>query len=111
MVLAETLTRIQVRQHPGERDRIQFLDLDGVRLGLRLRYAASTDRWHLWVLDLAGSVIAGPRRVVPGIDLLVGAKHDPRVPPGQLFCYSATREPPTAATIDASCVLYYRKAR
>ncbi len=107
---SETLTRIYVKGADADRDRIQFVDLDGLRLGLRCRYAAIDDRWRLWALALDGAQIFGPVTMVPGIDLLLGAKHDPRVPPGQLFVYSLDREPPTATTVDLAAVLYYRRA-
>lgn len=105
---SETLTRIYVKGADTDRDRIQFVTLDGLRIGLRCRYAAFDARWRLWILDTAGAQIFGGVTMVPGIDLLVGAKHDPRVPQGQLFVYSADREPPTAATMDVDAVLYYR---
>lgn len=105
----ETLTRIYVKGTDTDRDRIQFVTLGGLRIGLRCRYAAVDARWRLWLLDTDGSQIFGPATMMPGIDLLVGAKHDPRVPQGQLFVYSPDREPPTADTIDVSAVLYYRE--
>ena len=107
---SETLTRIYVKGTDKDRDRIQFVSLDGLRIGLRCRYAAIDARWRLWLLDTDGSQIFGPVTLQPGIDLLVGAKHDPRVPQGQLFVYSADREPPDATTIDVAAVLYYRNA-
>lgn len=107
---SETLTRIYVRGAGTDRDRIQFVTLDGQRLGLRCRYAAVDARWRLWVLDTDGTLIFGPVTLVPGVDLLVGAKYDPRVPQGQLFVYSPTREPPNAVSMDVSAVLYYRGA-
>lgn len=107
---SETLTRIFVKGADTDRDRIQFVTLDGLRIGLRCRYAAVDARWRLWVLDTAGAQIFGPATMVPGIDLLIGAKHDPRVPQGQLFVYSPDREPPDATTMDVSAVLYYRAA-
>ncbi len=105
---SETLTRISVRGGTAARDRIQFVQIGGTRCGLRCRHVALDDRWRLWVLALDGSVIFGPVTMVPGIDLLAGAKHDPRVPQGQLFVFSPTREPPTLTTIDTTAVLYYR---
>jgi hypothetical protein len=107
---SEALTRIYVKGADTDRDRIQFVTLGGFRIGLRCRYAAVDARWRLWVLDIDGSQIFGPATMVPGIDLLVGAKHDPRVPSGELFVYSADREPPTADTMDVGAVLYYREA-
>lgn len=105
---AETLTRIYVRRIDAERSRIQFVELDGARVGLKSRYSAFDDRWRLWLLDLDGTTLAGPITLVPGIDLLVSHKHDPRVPQGQLFTYAADRAAPTLDTMDGSAVLYYR---
>lgn len=105
---SEDLTRIYVKGGDDDRDRIQFVTLGGLRIGLRCRYAAVDARWRLWVLDTDGSQIFGPATMMPGIDLLVGAKHDPRVPQGQLFVYSQSREPPDADTMDVTAVLYYR---
>lgn len=107
---SETLTRIYVKGADADRDRIQFVTLDALRIGLRCRYAAIDGRWRLWVLALDGAQIFGPVTLLPGIDLLVGAKYDPRVPQGQLFVYSPDREPPDATTIDTAAVLYYRGA-
>lgn len=109
--LAETLTRVFVRSSTLERDRIQFVSLGGLRVGLRTRYAAVDARWRLWLLDLDGTQIFGPATMLPGLDLLVGAKHDPRVPQGELFVYSADRSPPDSETMDATAVLYYRDTR
>jgi hypothetical protein len=72
------------------------------------RYSAFDDRWYLWVLALDGTRIAGPIRLVPGVDLLLSYKYDERVPQGELFCYSADREPPTKETVDTDAVLFYR---
>lgn len=109
--LAETLTRVYVRASTLERDRIQVVSLGGVRIGLRARYAAVDARWRLWILDIAGTLIWGPATMLPGLDLLGGAKHDPRVPQGELFVYSPDRSPPDAETMDTTAVLYYRDTR
>ena len=110
MGLAELLTRIYVKGATTDRDRAQYVVLDNRRIGLRCRYMAIDARWRLWLLDLDGSQILGPVTLVPGLDVLAGAKHDPRVPHGQLFVYSSDREPPDADTIDRAVVLYYRGA-
>lgn len=107
--MAEQLTRLWVRRLPTHRATVQFVDFqDGTRCGLRARYSAYDSRWRIWLLDLDGETIAGPITLVPGVDLLLGHKHDPRVPQGQLFVYSPDREPPDADTVDVSAVLYYR---
>lgn len=106
----ETLTRVYVRPNriEIERDRIQFVTLGATRIGLRTRFVAFDSRWRLFVLDLDGAQIAGPRVLVPGVDLLRGSKHDPRVPPGELFVYSTDGAAPDFDTMDVSCFLYYR---
>lgn len=105
---AEPLTRITVRAHETDRARVQFVTLGGLRVGLQSRYSAFDQRWRLWLLDLDGTLIAGPITLMPGIDLLVSHKHDQRVPQGQLFVYSADREAPDAESMDTSVALYYR---
>lgn len=108
---AEELVRIHVKALVTDRSRIQFIDFrDGVRAGLWARYSAYDGVWRLWILGLDGTTIAGPVSMVPGIDLFLQHKHDPRVPQGQLFTYSADREAPTLDTVDVSAVLYYRRS-
>jgi hypothetical protein len=107
---AEELVRIHVRALATERSRVQFVELEGVRVGLHARYSAYDGVWRLWLLATDGTQIAGPISLVPGLDLLLGHKHDPRVPPGQLFVYSPDRAAPTLDTIDVSAVLYYRRS-
>lgn len=109
--MAEELVRIRVRQASSQRATTQFVDFrDGIRCGIRCRWSAFAELWYLWVLALDGTVIAGPMAMVPGIDLLLGTKHDPRVPQGELFVYSPTRDAPNADTMDESAVLYYRRS-
>lgn len=107
--MTETLIKITVRGRADDRDRLQVVELDGVRVGLRFRWSALESVWYLWIHDVDGSVISGPRALVPGLDLMLGAKHDPRVPPGQLFVYSPDRSAPTLETIDVSAIVFYRK--
>lgn len=104
----ETLTRITVRATETDRARVQFVTLGGVRVGIQSRFSAFDERWRIWLLALDGSTICGPITLVPGLDLLLSHKHDPRVPQGQLFIYSAAREAPDAESMDASVALYYR---
>lgn len=109
--MTEQLVRIYVRRAESERASRQFPDFrDGSRCGLRFQYAALDERWRMWAIDLDGTTIAGPRTLVPGVDLFEGWRHDPRIPTGQLFVYSPSREPPDAETIDVSAVLYYRRS-
>jgi hypothetical protein len=108
--VSEQLVKLYVRRTEAQRDVTSFPDWrDGSRCGVRFRYTSVLDRWYMWLIDLDGSTIAGPKKLVPGRDLLLGDKHDPRVPPGQLFVYSPDRLPPTAATVDVAAVLYYRR--
>lgn len=99
------IEKITVRLAPTQRNTLQYVDLDEVRIGLRARYSALADRWFLWLVAVDGSIIAGPMRMVPGLDLLLSHKHDPRVPPGQLFIDG---DPPTAETMDKESQLLYR---
>lgn len=105
------LVRITVRRVATERSIVQYLDWGGdTRCGLWARYARASDRWWLWLVALDGTTIATLGPAVPGVDLLLGHKHDPRVPQGQLFVYSPDRLPPDADTVDSTSVLYYRRA-
>lgn len=109
--MAEQLQQIFIRRTTTQRSVLQPVDYsDGARGMLLSRYSAFDDRWRIWLLDLAGEVIAGPIRVVPGISLLQGFQYDPRVPQGQLFAFSVDRQPPTLDTADISAVLFYRGA-
>lgn len=109
--MAEQLVKIPVRQSDSQRDVTLFPDFrDGSRLGLRFRYNAYTSTWWMWLVGLDYVVFYGPIQVLPGLDLLARAKFDPRVPAGELFVYSADREPPRAATLDNAAVLYYRRS-
>lgn len=108
--MIETLYKIRVRPRGDEGESIlfprQLAELS--QIGFRFRRSAYLDRWYLWVLALDGVEIAGPRKLVGGVDLLAGLKHDTRIPPGELFVYSPDREAPTGATVDTEAVLYYR---
>lgn len=108
--MAESLTRISVLGGTTARARLIFITLEGVRVGLRVRWSAYAEQFALWLHLPDGSRIFGPRMLVPGIDLLDGSKHDPRVPPGQLFVYSPDRSAPTLDTIDVDAVLFYRRS-
>jgi len=105
------LVRINIRVLDEQRETIQYVNLgEGeVRCGLKTRYSAYDGRWYIWILALDGELVTGPIKLVPGIDLLAGRKHDLRVPQGQLFVYAADREPPTKDTIDTDAVLFYRR--
>lgn len=109
MALASVIP-IRLRLRDTQRSVTQFRTLDGVRIGLRVQYAAYDQRWRLWLFAPDGAQIAGPETAVPGIELFRAHKYDARVPPGQLFVYSPTREPPTLETVDLSAKLYYRPA-
>lgn len=105
------LVRIRLVRAPEQRAVDQFPDWrDGTtRAGLRSRYSAASGRLHLWILDLAGEPVAYLGPALPGIDLLLGHRHDPRVPQGQLFAWSADGSPPTITTADVSAHLFYRR--
>jgi hypothetical protein len=102
--------RVYVRQAPDQRATEQFVTLDGIRIGLRCQFSAFDSRWRLWLLDLDGTVIRGPTRLVQGLDLFGDAHHDPRVPPGELRVFSVDGVPMDAATVDKAAVLYYRRS-
>lgn len=109
--MTEQLVRIRLRQNDTQRATVSFPDFrDGTRLGIRARYSAHDALWRLWYLDLDGSTIAGPRTLVPGVDLFAGHRHDPRIPRGQLFCYSDDRQPPNAETLGVTAHVFYRSA-
>lgn len=103
--MPETLTRIPFADRRGS---TRYVSLPDVRVGLRVRYQASTDRWLLWLLALDGEVLFGPVLVAGGHDLLYGRRHDSRVPQGQLFAYHPEGEPATLANADAGLMLLYR---
>lgn len=106
--MVETLYKIFVKPTTTARDAIQFATLDSARYAFRFRYIAYDDAWRMWLLDLDETRIAGPIRLVPGIDLLAPYKYDLRVPQGQLFLFSETREEGTLANIDSTVSLFYR---
>lgn len=108
--MTERVTKVLVRRRPTQRSVEQPVTLGGVRLVVRTRYSAQDGRWRLWLLDPAGGAIVGPLTLVPGVDLLLGHKHDPRVPQGQLFVYSSDRTPPDATSVDVTAQLFYRDA-
>lgn len=106
--MAETLYQIRIKQQDDQRATIQYVSLDDTVIGIKAQWVKYTNTWHIWLLDIDGSQIAGPIRLVPGIDLLRPFKHLDRVPQGQLFCYSPDRSPPTATNIDSESLVLYR---
>ncbi len=102
------LEEITVRLLDRQRATLQFVTLDEIRIGFRFRHTAIEDRWYLWLIATDNAVIAGPLKMLGGVDVFEPYKYDPRVPPGQLFTFSADREPPTAETIDGDAKVYYR---
>jgi hypothetical protein len=103
--MVEQLTRIPFADRRGS---TRYVQLPDARVGLRVRYLSTVDRWALWLLALDGSMLFGPVLVAPGHDLLHGRRHDSRVPQGQLFAYSPDGEAATLASADTDCVLFYR---
>jgi hypothetical protein len=99
--------RIRVKlSSPSDRATLSFLDLDGVRVGLRFRHNGFDGRWHLWLLGTDGTEFVGPIRMLRGLDLLLPYKHDARVPPGQLFVRGEEMD---AANADRTSELCYRR--
>lgn len=108
--MAEQLVQISIRQLETQRATIQIVDFrDGTRIGVRTRWSSFDELWYLWICALDLTQIAGPIALVPGIDLLLGHKHDPRVPQGELFVFSPDRLPPTLETVDVTAILFYRR--
>lgn len=101
------MIKIRLRHTPDDRAALQFRTLGGVRIGLRTRYAAWDDRWYLSLVALDNAPIAGPMRIVPGVNFLEQWQYDPRVPAGTLFAYSFDGVPPTLLTVDTDAALYY----
>lgn len=103
------LTRIPIKIDADDRSVVFTTRLDGIDYRFRLRHTMIDDRWRLWILDESDVAIVGPLRLVPGMDLLLGHKHNPRVPQGELFVWGPSElEPPTAETADVSSWLVYR---
>jgi hypothetical protein len=103
--MAESLTKIRVRTLSTQTQTVQRLTLGDTPVGFRFRWLADPDRWVAWILDAADNVQAGPKHLVPGIDLFAGEQHNPLIPAGQLFVHSA---PATRANIDEGATLYWR---
>ena len=101
-----TVQKINVRFLASQRGTLQYVTLDDVQIGLRFRHSALIDRWYLWLIDTAGNQIAGPIKLVPGINLWQAYQYDERVPPGQLFVQG---DPPTKTTVDKTSTLRYRE--
>ncbi len=99
------IEQINVRLVASQRATTQFVTLSEVRIGLKFQYMKSFERWMMWLLATDSTEIAGPIRLVPGLDLLLPFKYDPRIPPGQLFING---DPPTSETVDVSSRLLYR---
>lgn len=100
---------VQLRQVDTQRESLQECTLGGVRLRLKARYVALTDRWYLSIYTSADVLIVGMLACVPGVDLLAPYKHLD-LPQGQLFCHSADRQPPTFDTLDVTARVLYREA-
>ena len=101
---------IPLRQSEEQRATLQELTLDGVRIRLRSRYIALTDRWILDTLDLEDRTIIGSQALVTGVDLWLPFHHL-AIPPGELFVSDPqTQLPASMETLDAGSLLLYREA-
>jgi hypothetical protein len=100
---------LQIRQVDTQREVDQECTLDDVRVIIRVRYSAATDRWYASIYNTANELLVGSLACVPGVDLLRPYKHL-AIPRGQLFCSSKEREPPTFTTLDTSVRVLYREA-
>ncbi len=68
----------------GERTRIRSRwDLDGVAIGLELRWLPRCSGWYATVTDADGEPLATGRRVEPGAELIPD-RTLPGVPPGSI---------------------------
>ena len=99
--------KIFVRRSAVQRATLQYVTLDGIRIGLRHQRSVLEGRWYQWLVTTAGVEFLGPIKLVPGIDLWAPYKHDERVPPGELFVYG---DPPDLDNVDVSTHLLYRSA-
>lgn len=104
------VVQIHVRRLETQRGTMQFVTLDGIRIGMRSRFSKYEQRWSLWLVATDGTTIAGSLKLVGGIDLLAGLKHDTRVPPGDLFVSVEDRAPMTLDNVDVEAKLLYREA-
>ena len=102
------VTKITVRRLATHQDPRQFVELAGTRIGLRVTASKRDDRWDLRLVSTDYVEFAGPIRLVPGIDLFAPVAYDPRVPRGQLFVHSLTREPATLGNVDVVARLLFR---
>ncbi len=100
-----TIKKIAIKRIDEHRATQFVYRLDGIDIALRFRHVAFEDRWMMWLVALDGSDIAGPIRLVPGVDLSKPYKYDSRVPPGQLFVHG---DPPSKDSADVTSLLCYR---
>lgn len=101
---------VQLRQATNQYAIRQFLELDGVRLGIEARYITAKGGWSIWILSPAGDRVVGPLALSPGIDLLTPYHYLDHVPPGSLFVQSTSRDAPTRESLDVTARLIYREA-
>jgi hypothetical protein len=99
--------KIHIRRSDRQRATLQYVTLDGIRIGLRHQRSVLEARWYQWLVTTAGVEFLGPIKLVPGIDLWAPYHYDPRVPPGQLFVHG---DPPDGDNTDVSTHLLYREA-
>lgn len=95
---------------PGSsRSTVSPINLDSKRIVLRLRVFGTDSVYRMWTFDDTGeSLICGPIKLVPGLDLWRPYRYDGRLPQGTLFVYSPAHLPATADTADNGSWLYYR---
>lgn len=106
--MATKIDIVRVRRSGTDRRTEQQRDIAGTRVGIRVQWLAQRSRWAMWLLSLDASLIAGPILLVPGIDLLAGLRHDPRVPQVEMFVWSQDLAPPDLDTIDGDAKIYFR---
>jgi hypothetical protein len=80
--------------------------LDNIPVGLRFRHVKRDGMWYMWILDTAMTPIAGPIKLVAGIDDLFEQYRYLDLPPGRLYL----TDTPDIDTVDVSAMLYYEEA-
>ena len=98
--------KITVRRTTEQRDTLQFVTLEGIRIGLHHRYSAFEQCWYQWLVQPDGVEFAGPIKLVQSINLWRPFQYDPRVPPGECFVHG---DEATLETIDVTSFLLYRE--
>lgn len=98
--------RIRIRPTEFQYGTQMLVTLDDISVGLKFRHCKADGFWHMWILDTSYSEIAGPIRLVAGIDDLWGQYRYLGLPPGALY----VTETPDIDTVDIGAHLQYTEA-